>query len=182
MKNNNIAILENSARRTLHFGVTSMSRWPGTSDSRAHEFMTPSFLTRNSSGSSKHNATCACSNVALSRYQGHVKLSMLRQKNILERLCSLSLLKGTTWKCIFRDYCIFSVEQLPVYFKHCRLDSAFVWIYFLSCILVFYFISFSWQLCASLHLTFCTLQILFIWRASFYRPLLDLAFYFRPGH
>ena len=40
MKNNNTAIFEKSARRTLHFAVTS--RWPGTSDSRAHEFMTPS--------------------------------------------------------------------------------------------------------------------------------------------
>ena len=37
MKNNNTAIFENSARRTPHFAVTS--RWPGTSDSRAHEFM-----------------------------------------------------------------------------------------------------------------------------------------------
>ena len=40
MKNNNTAIFENSARRTLHFAVTS--GWPGTSDSRRHEFMTPS--------------------------------------------------------------------------------------------------------------------------------------------
>ena len=37
MKNNNTAIFENSARRAPHFAVTS--RWPGTSDSRAHEFM-----------------------------------------------------------------------------------------------------------------------------------------------
>ena len=144
MKNNNIAILENSDRRTFHFGVTS--RWPDTSNSRAHEFMTPSCLTRNSSGPSKHNTTCVRSNVALSHYQGHVRLSVLHQKNILERLCSLSFVKGTTWKCIFRDYCIFSVERLPVYFKHCRLDSAFVWIYFLSCILVFYFFYFFYFL------------------------------------
>ena len=41
MKNNNTAIFESSARRTLHFAVTS--RWPGTPDSRAHEFMTPSW-------------------------------------------------------------------------------------------------------------------------------------------
>ena len=41
MKNNNTAIFENSSRRTLHFAVTS--RWPDTSDSRAHEFMTPSW-------------------------------------------------------------------------------------------------------------------------------------------
>ena len=41
MKNNNTAIFENSARRTPHFAVTS--RWPDTSDSRAHEFMTPSW-------------------------------------------------------------------------------------------------------------------------------------------
>ena len=33
MKNNNTAILENSARSSLHFAVTS--RWPDTSDSRA---------------------------------------------------------------------------------------------------------------------------------------------------
>ena len=39
MKNNNTAIFEHSARRTLNFAVTS--RWPRTSDSRAHEFLTP---------------------------------------------------------------------------------------------------------------------------------------------
>jgi len=42
MKNNITAIFENSARRTLHFSVTS--RWPDTSDSRAHEFVTPSWM------------------------------------------------------------------------------------------------------------------------------------------
>ena len=40
-KLNNTAIFENSAGRTLHLAVTS--RWPDTSDSRAHEFMTPSW-------------------------------------------------------------------------------------------------------------------------------------------
>ena len=42
MKNNNTAIFQNSARRTLHFAVTS--RWPDTFDSHAHEFMTPSWV------------------------------------------------------------------------------------------------------------------------------------------
>ena len=36
MKNNNTAIFENYARRTLHFAVTS--RWPDTLNSRAGEF------------------------------------------------------------------------------------------------------------------------------------------------
>ena len=40
MKNNDTAIFENSARRTLHFAVTS--RWPDTLNSRPDEFMTPS--------------------------------------------------------------------------------------------------------------------------------------------
>ena len=42
MKNNNTAIFENSARRTLQFAVTSP--WPDASDSRAHEFMTLSWV------------------------------------------------------------------------------------------------------------------------------------------